>query len=207
MTETQPSPADEAADERQLVGQLQAGDAEAYEQLVREQGGRMLAVARRMLRNDDDARDAVQDAFISAVKAIDRFEGQSKLGTWLHRILVNAALMKIRSKKRRKDEVNIEALLPRFKEDGHAIEPATEWNESAEAAVQRSELKVLVLESIDRLPEKYRTVMLLRDIEQVSTEEAAQLLEVSTNVVKTRLHRARQSLRALLDPHLRKDGA
>lgn len=203
MTETHPPPADEG----QLVERLRAGDQAAYEQLVREQGGRMLAVARRMLRNEEDARDAVQDAFVSAFKAIQRFEGGSLLGTWLHRIVVNSALMKLRSARRRKDEVNIEALLPRFRDDGHAIEPATEWRESAEAAVQRKEVKQLVLDSIHRLPEKYRTVVLLRDIEQISTEEAAQLLQVTTNVVKTRLHRARQSLRALLDPHLRKDGA
>jgi RNA polymerase sigma-70 factor (ECF subfamily) len=206
MTGTRPTPAGEAADEARLVRRLQAGDEDAYEELVRAQGGRMLAVARRMLRNEEDAREAVQEAFLSAFKAIGRFEGQSLLGTWLHRIVVNVALMRIRAAKRR-DEVNVEDLLPRFKEDGHPIEPATEWRESAEAAIQRAEVKQLVLRSIDRLPEKYRTVVLLRDIEQVSTEEAARLLDVSTNVVKTRLHRARQSLRALLDPHLRKDGA
>ncbi len=196
-----------AADEADLVARLKAGNEEAYEQFVRENIGRMLAVARRMLRKEADAHDAVQDAFLSAYKAIDRFEGGSKLSTWLHRILVNAALMKIRSAKRRKNEVSIEDLLPRYRDDGHQIDPPTGWEHTAEAAAQNREVRELVRASIDRLPETHRTVLLLRDIEQLSTEEAAQQLEVSTNVIKTRLHRARQALKTLLDPHLSGHGA
>ena len=191
-----------AAAEAGLVERLKAGDDAAYEQFVRENIGRMLAVARRMLRSEADAHDAVQDAFLSAYNAIDRFEGGSKLSTWLHRIVVNAALMKLRSAKRRKDEVSIEDLLPRYMDDGHQIDPPTGWEDTAEAAAQRREVRELVRASIDRLPETHRTVLLLRDIEQLSTEEAARQLDVSTNVVKTRLHRARQALKALLDPHL-----
>ncbi len=190
-----------AADEARLVADLRAGDEAAYERLVRDYGGRLLAVARRMLRNEEDAHDALQDAFISAFKAIGRFEGGSRLGTWLHRIVVNASLMKLRSARRR-EEVAIEDLLPRYLDDGHMLEPPTGWSDTAEAMAQNKELRALVRQTIDRLPENYRTVLVLRDIEGHSTEEAAESLEVSTGVIKTRLHRARQALKALLDPHL-----
>jgi RNA polymerase sigma-70 factor (ECF subfamily) len=202
-----PTNEDVAASERLLIERLRGGDESAYEHLVREHGGRMLAVARRMLRNEEEAQDAVQDAFLSAFKAIDRFEGAARLGTWLHRIVVNAALMRIRSARRRRDEVAIEDLLPRFGKDGHPLDPPTRWRDAAEAVLERKELQKLVLVSIDRLPENYRSVLMLRDIEEMSTEEAASLLKIGAGVVKTRLHRARQALRSLLDPHLRKEAS
>jgi len=103
---------DGAETESDLVARLRAGDEAAYAELVRTQGGRMFAVARRLLRSDDDAADAVQEAFVSAFRAIASFEGGARLSTWLHRIVVNAALMKLRTRARR-PEVSIEELLPR----------------------------------------------------------------------------------------------
>src|SRR5205809_4126557 len=117
--------------ERELVARLKAGDPAAYEDLVRTLGGRLLAVARRMLRDDEAARDAVQDAMLSAFRGICSFDGQARLSTWMHRIVVNAALMKIRSRQR-KPEQSIEPMLPRFAEDGHHAEPVMSWSESAE---------------------------------------------------------------------------
>jgi RNA polymerase sigma-70 factor, ECF subfamily len=185
-----------------LISSLQAGDADAFETLVRKYMPALLRVARRFLRSEEDARDAVQDAFISAYKSIRNFASNSQLGTWLHRIVVNSALMKLRSQKRRPEE-DIEQLLPRFQEDGHQVIPSEPWDESAEAIMQRKELRKLVREAIDKLPETYRTVLLLRDIEELSTEETARLLGINNNTVKVRLHRARQALRAILDPHMR----
>jgi RNA polymerase sigma-70 factor, ECF subfamily len=185
-----------------LISSLQAGDADAFETLVRKYMPALLRVARRFLRSEEDARDAVQDAFISAYKSIRNFASNSQLGTWLHRIVVNSALMKLRSQKRRPEE-DIEQLLPRFQEDGHQVIPSEPWDESAEAIMQRKELRKLVREAIDKLPETYRTVLLLRDIEELSTEETARLLGTNNNTVKVRLHRARQALRAILDPHMR----
>jgi len=196
-------PAEPPADEQALVARLRAGDEAAYEELVRAHGGRLLAVAWRFLRNDDDARDAVQDAFLSAFRALDRFEGGAKLSTWLHRITVNAALMTLRTR-RRKPEGSIDELLPGFLEDGHMASPAVEWRQPAEDPVEREELRALVLGSIAKLPEGYRNVLLLRDIEELDTEETAKLMELTPAAVKTRLHRARQALRQLLEPHLRR---
>jgi RNA polymerase sigma-70 factor (ECF subfamily) len=186
--------------EGELIARLRAGEREAFEMLVRTYGGRMLAVAQRFLRHDDDARDALQDAFLSAFRSIGQFEAGSRLSTWLHRITVNAALMKLRTR-RRKPEEPIDDLLPKFLEDGHRADPGPAWREPAQVALERRETRQLVRDCIDRLPESYRTVLLLRDIEERDTEETAALLGVTPNAVKIRLHRARQALRELLDPH------
>ena len=193
-------------DESKLIERLKAGDDDAFEELVRAHGGRMLSVAKRMLRNEDDAGDAVQDAFLSAFRAIHRFEGGSQLGTWLHRIVVNAALMKLRTR-RRKPEEPLDPLLPRFLDDGHLENPAQTWTRSADQVLESEETRKLVLDRIAELPETYRTILLLRDVEDLDTEETAKALEISPGAVKTRLHRARLALRELLDPHLREGEA
>lgn len=188
--------------EATLLAGLRAGDDAAFEQLVRRYGGRMLAVARRILKNEDEAQDAVQDAFLAAFRSIDGFKEDARLSTWLHRIAVNSALMRQRSRARKAEEP-MENLLPAFLEDGHQTNPTVAWKESVDEAIARREIREQVWKSIDRLPEIYRTALLLRDIEDLDTEETGRLLGVSANVVKIRLHRARQALRTLLDPHLR----
>lgn len=187
-------------DEAALLQGLRAGDNRAYERLVRTHAGQLLATARRIVQNEEDASDAVQEAFLSAFRSLDSFAGHSRLGTWLHRIVINAALNKLR-RRQRKPERSIDSLLPAFLDDGHAANPAVEWRESSESALQRQETRALVRASIDMLPEIYRTVLMLRDIEGLETDETAQLLGVTGAVVKTRLHRARQALKTLLDPH------
>jgi RNA polymerase sigma-70 factor (ECF subfamily) len=180
-----------------LLERLRRGDEEACEVLVRTHSGRLLSVARRYLRCEEDARDAVQEGFVAAFRAIGRFEGGSSLSTWLHRIVINACLMKLRSSRRR-PETSIEDLLPKFDESGHRVAEPEEWRESAETALDRSQTRRRVREAIAQLPEHYRSVLLLRDIEELSTAEAARLLNLTENAVKIRLHRARQALRTVL---------
>lgn len=201
---TIPRNADSAApDDAELLAGLKAGDAAAYELLVRSYTPRLLSVARRFLRSEEDARDAVQDAFLSAFRSIDRFEGNSRVSTWLHRIVVNASLMKLRTR-RRKPERSIEELMPGFLEDGHLEQPASEWRKLPEDQVSLGELRNLLLKQIQELPDGYRDVLMLRDIEGMDTGETAQVLSISAGAVKTRLHRARIALRGLLEPHLRR---
>lgn len=190
--------ADTAADALLLLT-LRAGEDSAFETLVRLYGGKMLSVARRLMGSDDHAQDAVQDAFLSAFKALPSFDGRSKLSTWLHRIVVNASLMKLRSQKRHPEQ-SIDDLLPTFKPDGHQAAPAARWKDSVESISDRTETQELVRQQIEKLPETYRTVLLLRDIEEHDTETVAQMLDISVAAVKVRLHRARQALRTLLDP-------
>ncbi len=189
-------------DEKPFLDRLRQGDPIAYEKLVRSQAGRLLAVAQRILRSEEDARDAVQEAFLHAYEALEGFHGEARLSTWLHRIVVNAALMRLRSRRRRREEP-LEPLLPCFREDGHRADPGPAWALPPEAHVEQRELMARVREALDRLPESYRTVLLLRDIEELDTEETALALGIKPDAVKTRLHRARQALRSLLDPHLR----
>ena len=194
------TPVDE--EEATVLARMRAGDDSAFEHVVRTYGGRLLSVTRRILNSEEDARDAVQDAFLNAFRSLDKFEGHAKLSTWLHRIAVNASLMKLRTRKR-KPEQSIETLLPSFLEDGHHAEKFTSWAEPVDLAMERKESRDLVRRLIDQLPESYRTVLMLRDIEGLDTEETARMMELSPNAVKIRLHRARQALRALLAPHFK----
>ena len=189
-------------DDAALVARLRSGDGRAFEELVRRDTPRLLRVARRFLDSEEDARDAVQDAFVAAFRSLREFESTALLSTWLHRIVINACLMKLRTR-RRKPEEDIEKYLPRFLEDGHQVESSVGWCESAETALQRAETCNLVRAAIARLPETYRVVLMLRDIEELSTEEVAAMLGTTPNAVKIRLHRGRQALRTLLDPHMR----
>ena len=188
--------------EMALVAGLRSGDSGAFETLVRTHMPALLRVARRFMRAEEDARDAVQDAFVAAFRSIGKFEAGAQLSTWLHRIVINACLMRLRTQRRRPEE-DLEALLPRFREDGHQIERSVPWTEDAETILERTELCGLVRRCIDSLPDTYREVLLLRDIEELSTEETARVLGVTPNAVKVRLHRARQALRTLLDPYMR----
>ena len=180
-----------------LLDGLRRGDDHAFATLVRQHGGRMLATARRFLRDDDEAEDAVQEAFVSAARAIGGFAGDSKLSTWLHRIVVNTALMRLRSRRRRREEP-IDDLLPRFDADGYHAEAVVGWETPSDILLERRQTREMVRRCIDRLPEQYRTVILLRDIEEMDTEETARSIGSTPNAVKIRLHRARQALRTLL---------
>jgi RNA polymerase sigma-70 factor, ECF subfamily len=186
------------ADESGLVARIQSGDERAYETLVREYGGVLLVTARRLLGGAEDAADAVQDTFVSAFRSIRSFEGHARLGTWLHRIVVNHALMRLRRRKRR-PTVRIEEVLPTFDETGHHTRPVRSWRD-ADDRLLRDETRAQVRACIDRLPNAYRTVLLLRDIEGLNTDQTAELLGTNNAVIKTRLHRARQALRTLLEP-------
>ena len=184
-------------DDATLLDALRRGDEWAFETVIRVHGPRLLAVARRFMRNDDDAQDVVQSAYLSALKSLSGFEGASQLSTWLHRIVVNAALMKLRTR-RRKPEEAIEVLLPAFQEDGHHVEQFSEWAMPADRLLERRETRATVRCCIDRLPENYRVVLMLRDIDELSTQEVSQLLDLTPTAVKVRLHRARQALSTLL---------
>lgn len=196
------APSNEA--EAVLLRRLRANEDAAFEDLVRLAGWRMLSLARRMLPCEQDAQDAVQEAFLSAFKAIDRFDGRSALTTWLHRITANVCLMKLRSARRR-PEKRMEDLLPRFMEDGHQKTPAKPWKPESGSGIEQEELRQLVRAKIDELPDPYREVLIVRQIEEIDTEEAARLLGLNPAAVKSRLHRARQALRELLAPYFAED--
>ena len=187
----------DAVDEQSLLAALRAGSEFAFETMVRAYGGRLLSVARRITKNDEDARDVVQSAYLNAFRALGDFEGSCQLSTWLHRITVNTALMRLRSQ-RRKPEESIETLLPGFQEDGHHVEQFSDWSAPADRLLEREQTRAMVRACIQQLPDNYREVLILRDIEELSTEETAKMLSMTQTAVKVRLHRARQALSTLL---------
>ena len=140
----------------------------------------------------------MQSAFIRAFQSLSRFRAESRISTWLHRIVINEALMRLRS--RANAEVpSIDDLLPTFVDDGHQTRDTVDWSESAEAALERKETAAMIRRNIDKLPDGYRTVLVMRDLEEMSNAEIADALGISTNLVKVRVHRARQALRTLLE--------
>jgi len=161
----------------------------------------MLAVARRLVGDEALAQDCVQSAFANIFRGLEGFEGRSRLRTWMHRIVVNQALMALRQQKRRQ-EVSIDDLLPVFDEYQCRLQERWTINETPESLMQQAQTKDVVASKIAALPENYRIVLLLRDIEDMSTSDAAQTLGINESNVKVRLHRARSALKTLLEPLL-----
>ncbi len=170
--------------------------------LVRDNTGWMLALAERMLCDRGLAEDAVQEAFIDAFRRLESFEGRSSLKTWLHRITINASLTKLRQLKRLSEQP-IDQYLPEFDQYDCRIEAPWSHLTPLQDVLEKEELRAQVSVTIDRLPDSYRIVLQLRDIEGYDTKEVATLLEISESNVKVRLHRARAALKKLLEPLLR----
>jgi RNA polymerase sigma-70 factor (ECF subfamily) len=181
------------------VRRLRRGDEEAYRLLLELYGGRMLRAAKRVLRDEEEALDARQDALLSLVRALDGFSGRALVATWLHKILLNTCRMRLRRRRQRgptlslEDGIGVDALLAQAR-DRHA--PAL-WE--SEERLQSGQARRRVRALLAALPERYRAVVVLRDLEELTTREAARVLGISENAVKVRLHRARRAARALLE--------
>jgi RNA polymerase sigma-70 factor (ECF subfamily) len=188
--------------EKQLVDRLKNGDPGSFEFIVREYGSYILTISKRYLASEADAQDAVQDTYIQAFRAIGHFEGRSSLKSWLHRIAVNVALMKIRSNKRRPVELMTDNSTL-FDVNGKRIETATAITLSLEDVTANNNQREMIKAQINNLPETAKNILLLRDIEGYSTEEVSKLLDISLSSVKTGLHRARQTLKKKLEHQLR----
>jgi RNA polymerase sigma-70 factor, ECF subfamily len=187
-------------DERNLVRRLRAHDEDAFETMIRENAPALLRVARRFFSNEQDARDVVQQAFVSVTKAIAGFEHHSRLSTWLYRIVVNEALLELR-RRRRHPEVSIEELLPSFDLNGK-MEAESIGAITDELPLERRETREFVRTCIAMLPQSYRVAILLRDIEDLTVDEAAAAIGLTPNALKVRLHRGRQALRGIVQREL-----
>ena len=191
-----------APEDLALLQGLRAGSEQAFDQVVRAHAGSMLAAARRLLGDEQEARLAVQDAFALAFKSLDRFDGQTPFAVLLCRLVIGAALSRLSARSRQPERV-LEELLPRFHENGRHASTAASWPELAARVTQQDEARSCMRAAIAQLPETYRTVLLLRDVEGFSADEASLALELNAALVKTRLHRARQVLRGALEAHFR----
>ncbi|MDF1719214.1 MAG: sigma-70 family RNA polymerase sigma factor [Minwuia sp.] len=160
---------------------------------------RLTGVAMHYVGSQDEAMDCAQEAMIKAVNAFDTFEGRSNVTTWLHRIAVNCALEHLRRRGSR-NEVSIDDLLPDFDDAGFLNDRFVVSDDSAEIMLQRADARAAVTSAIAALPDSHRTVLLLRDIEEMSIGEVADRLDVTQNTAKVRIHRARSALRKHLAP-------
>jgi RNA polymerase sigma-70 factor (ECF subfamily) len=187
--------------EATLAERLRAGDAGALEDLMERFAPRVYRLAMGITRNQPDAEEVVQDVFLNLFRKAGMFEGRAALGTWVYRITVNTALIKRRGK-RFQMEVHLEDHLPTFDDSGHREGDRAfllaDWSESPEAALLSKETRALVRRLIDGLPDGYRVVLLLKDVEELSCEEVAEVVGESVAAVKSRLHRARMALREQL---------
>jgi len=181
---------------------LLSGDAAAFEQIVQQESPRLFRMIMRIVQDEDEARSVMQETYLQAYKRLATFRRESKFSTWLYAIGLNLARASLRKSKRfdTLEEDAIDRLQPNFS-NGMFSESVEAWNPQKMAEL--SERKHLVHKAIDQLPADYRTVLMLRDIEELSTSEVAQVLDISEGAVRVRLHRARQALRKLLDRHFR----
>jgi RNA polymerase sigma-70 factor (ECF subfamily) len=184
-----------------LIERLRGGDPGALESLIERYSDRVYRLAHGITRNRSDAEEVVQDVFLTLFRKIDSFEGRSALGTWIYRVAANAALVKRRGK-RAEVEVPLEGLLPTFLPDGHREGDRpfllADWSQNPETELLTGETRATLDRALDGLPDHYRAVLVLRDVEGLSTEETAEALGESVGAVKTRLHRARMAMREQL---------
>ena len=183
-----------------LVQRLKARDKTALEDLLAHHGSRLYAVALQIMRNEYDAQEAMQDALLTIWNKAASFEGRSAFTTWLHRICVNAALMRLRKNRRFDKHVPLENV--GADHDLPVIQLA-DPRESPDVATLRDELGARVHAAIGALPEPYRTTVLLADVDEFSMDDIAKIMRVSVAAVKSRLHRGRLALRKALAPYLR----
>lgn len=181
-------------DEPQLVSAAKSGDAAAFEELVNRYERKILRLTRNITGNREDAEDAMQEAFLKSYANLHLFQGDSRFYTWLVRIAVNEALMKLR--KRRPGEFSIDETP---ENDDFMPRELDDWGPTPEQRYAQEELRVIVADAIEKLPPDFRTVLVLRDMEELSTEETATLLGMSIPAVKSRLLRARFKIRQRLN--------
>ena len=187
--------------DEELVTRARAKDFGAFEQLVDRYEDKVYRLAFRFVRNETEAKEIVQDTVLSVWRKLDTFKGDAQFGSWVYRVAANAALMRLRSQ-RRHPEVSTEELPIDFLDTyGHVPASNDNWARRPDDELQSDELRRRIQAAVDELPEIYRTVFLVRDVEGLSTEETAQVLDISVPTVKTRLHRARLALREAISKY------
>ncbi|MBS2020938.1 MAG: sigma-70 family RNA polymerase sigma factor [Deltaproteobacteria bacterium] len=198
---TPPPPPGEPSDS-ELVLRAQQGDATAFAQLVSRHQRQLYRLALRMTQSEADAQEILQETFLNAYQKLPNFRGEAQFSSWLYRIAANSALMRLRRKRRAPDALPTEPLEltgPKFNNEGYFEEaPHSDWSQRADEKLMSGELGKAIDAAVKTLPDDYRTVFLLKDVDGLSNEEIADALELSVPAVKSRLHRARLALREQL---------
>ena len=182
----------EPLSDEEVVARVLAGETGMFEVVMRRHNQRLYSVARAILRNDGEAEDVMQDAYVRAYEHLNQFAGRAKFSSWLTRIAVHKALARQRRGNRYQE------LEPMSEREGDPMDRFASLTPNPEQQASNSEIRRLLEEAVDNLPDSYRTVFMLRDIEEMSTTDAADVLEITEENVKVRLHRARALLRKSL---------
>ena len=181
-----------------LVAQLRRADTGAAEALVGAYGDRVYRLAIGITRNASDAEEVVQDAFWSVLSNIETFRGDASFGSWIYRIVANAAYQNVRRRRHRRGEICLEDVLPSFQEDGRHAGPISDWSARIDDPAAQRELRAALNAAIEDLPPAYRVAIVLRDVQGCSMREVADSLNISMANAKSRVHRGRLFLRKRL---------
>jgi RNA polymerase sigma-70 factor (ECF subfamily) len=207
LDETPPTPAEEPRPDgeptdRELVERSQQGDGSAFATLVERHQRQLFRLALRMTGSEADANEVLQEAFLNAWQKLPNFRGEAQFSSWLYRIAANSALMRLRRKRRAPDalpEQPLELQGPKFSAEGYLDPPPhSDWSQRADEKMMSGQLGAAIDKAVHELPEDYRTVFLLKDVDGLSNEDIATALELTVPAVKSRLHRARLALREKL---------
>ena len=188
-----------------LVAALRSEAPDAAERLVERFGDRVYRLAMRITGSREDAEEAAQDALWTAARKIGMFKGESAFGSWIYRITANAAYQKLRTRRQKSAEIAIDDVLPSLDDDGRHFEPMDDWTNRVDEQALQGELRRVLQEAIDGLPDEYRTALVMHDVEGLSNPDIAETLGISLPAVKSRVHRSRLFVRQRLAAYM--DGA
>ncbi len=191
----------EQVSDEELVERVLTDDYEAFEALVRRYQDKAYRLAFSLVKDESQAQDVVQEAFLNIYRKLDTFSGDAQFGSWIYRVVVNAALMRLR-KERRRSEIGLEDTAADVVEEQGTFSDQPSWQTQADEAAENVELREQILAAVDELAPKYQAVFILREVEDLSLAEIGEVLELTEGAVKSRLHRARLHLRAALEPYL-----
>jgi RNA polymerase sigma-70 factor (ECF subfamily) len=186
-----------------LVAALRREAPDAAERLVERFGDRVYRLAMRITGSREDAEEAAQDALWTAARKIGMFKGESAFGSWIYRITANAAYQKLRTRRQKSAEIAIDDVLPSLDDDGRHFEPMDDWTNRVDEQALQGELRRVLQEAIDGLPDEYRTALVMHDVEGLSNPDIAATLGISLPAVKSRVHRSRLFVRKKLADYLK----
>ena len=186
-----------------LVAALRREAPDAAERLVERFGDRVYRLAMRITGSREDAEEAAQDALWTAARKIAMFKGESAFGSWIYRITANAAYQKLRTRRQKSAEIAIDDVLPSLDDDGRHFEPMDDWTNRVDEQALQGELRRVLQEAIDGLPDEYRTALVMHDVEGLSNPDIAETLGISLPAVKSRVHRSRLFVRKKLTDYLK----
>ena len=185
-----------------LVAALRAEEPDAAERLVERFGDRVYRLAMRITGSREDAEEAAQDALWTVARKIGMFKGESAFGSWVYRITANAAYQKLRTRRQKSAEIAIDDVMPSLDDDGRHFEPMDDWSSRVDENALQGELRRVLQEAIDGLPDEYRTALVMHDVEGLSNPDIAETLGISLPAVKSRVHRSRLFVRKKLTDYL-----